>query len=94
LTTARYYTPSGRSIQAQGIQPDIEVRAATLTEKADGFAFREEDLAKHFEPSTDNNGEAAEFELDEESRKDYQLMRALDLLKGWRILKNLEQQAA
>ncbi len=94
LTTARYYTPSGRSIQAQGIQPDIEVRAATLTEKAEGFAFREEDLAKHFEPSRENNGEAAEFELDEESRKDYQLMRALDLLKGWRILKTLDQQAA
>ncbi|AJF06213.1 S41 family peptidase [Geoalkalibacter subterraneus] len=94
LTTARYYTPSGRSIQAQGIQPDIEVRSATLTEKAEGFAFREEDLAKHFESSTEDNGKTADFELDEESRKDYQLMRALDLLKGWRILKNLDRQAA
>jgi carboxyl-terminal processing protease len=94
LTTARYYTPSGRSIQAQGIQPDIEVPSATLTEKAEGFAFREEDLAKHFESSTEDNGKTADFELDEESRKDYQLMRALDLLKGWRILKNLDRQAA
>jgi len=49
LTTALYYTPSGRSIQAQGIVPDIKVDAAKITEKNnfDGFDMKEADLSGH-----------------------------------------------
>ena len=53
LTTARYYTPNGRSIQATGITPDILVDNTTLQQaKADGSGFpsvREENLPRHFE---------------------------------------------
>jgi hypothetical protein len=59
MTTARYYTPSGRSIQALGIEPDIEVKPARLT-------------------GTD--GKPVEAEAD------YQLARALDLLRGTVLL--------
>jgi carboxyl-terminal processing protease len=47
LTTARYYTPNGRSIQAKGIDPDIVVEDPTMTEEEDGMRIREADLDKH-----------------------------------------------
>jgi carboxyl-terminal processing protease len=47
ITTALYYTPNGRSIQAQGIVPDIEVRKAKLTNEADTEYFKEADLQGH-----------------------------------------------
>ena len=51
LTTARYYTPSGRSIQVSGIEPDIELEYAPLPEKdeEDAYLLREEDLDNHME---------------------------------------------
>src|SRR5512136_1685953 len=51
LTTARYFTPNGRSIQAKGISPDIVVEniELTSTEKKDGLHIREKDLENHFE---------------------------------------------
>ena len=45
LTTARYFTPAGRSIQALGIVPDIEVKRAKLTELSSQPFFKESDLA-------------------------------------------------
>lgn len=45
LTTARYYTPSGRSIQAKGIEPDIEVKPSKITELEPGRTYSEADLA-------------------------------------------------
>jgi len=65
LTTARYYTPNGRSIQATGITPDIYVDNALIQAKADGGpkfpSVREENLPKHFQqpnkqPAPKNNG--------------------------------------
>jgi carboxyl-terminal processing protease len=57
--------------------------------------FREKDLKNHFD--TENNGERSApeegFGLDEEARKDFQLMRALDLLKGWKIFQALKPAA-
>ncbi|MGD8834242.1 MAG: S41 family peptidase [Desulfobacteraceae bacterium] len=57
LTIARYYTPSGRSIQAKGVEPDIVVQHAILAEKADdqNRLFKEKDLANHLnaEPGAD-----------------------------------------
>ncbi len=96
LTTARYYTPSGRSIQAKGITPDIAVERIELavTEKKDVMHLREKDLENHFEnDKKESNVEKTEtlplYKTDEQVKNDYQLLRALDLLKGWEILKKV-----
>ena len=47
MTTARYFTPNGRSIQAKGITPDILVEEATVTEGEAGVKLREADLDRH-----------------------------------------------
>jgi carboxyl-terminal processing protease len=47
LTTARYFTPSGRSIQAKGIEPDIVVEDPAMPAEEDGFGIREADLERH-----------------------------------------------
>jgi len=93
LTTARYYTPSGRSIQAKGIEPDIIVEPAKI-ETLQFRRLREENLkgALDRRPANDNkdvnvevdvkvDGDDAEAEAEEEPQ-DYQLLRALDLLNG------------
>jgi carboxyl-terminal processing protease len=83
LTTQRYYTPSGRSIQAKGIEPDIEVRQATL-EYVERTTRSEADLRGALD--TDGNGKKPEDKsaTDGEGKKaeDYQLVRALDLIRG------------
>jgi len=85
LTTALYYTPSGRSIQAQGIVPDIEVARAKLTREQAGEMLREADLAGHL---GNGNGGAdrpsSSFAADKArpQDEDYQLGQALNLLKG------------
>ncbi len=88
LTTARYYTPSGISIQAKGITPDIEVALARI-EKLEGGITREEDLKgaldKNVAATTltkpDDNSEINADKTDQ-SKVDYQLARALDLIHG------------
>ena len=93
LTTALYYTPNGISIQARGITPDILVHPLDVKEALDAEDFREKDLDKHVngpEPEDDER----RFQLGEQDRQDYQLMRALDLLKGWQLLKKLDLTAA
>jgi carboxyl-terminal processing protease len=95
LTTARYFTPKGRSIQAKGITPDIVVERLELpqSEKKEPMHIREKDLENHFETTgeketTDKKQEKApNYKTDESVRTDYQILRALDLLKGWDILK-------
>jgi carboxyl-terminal processing protease len=99
LTTARYFTPSGRSIQAKGITPDIVVEAKELSQsqkKQDGMHIREKDLENHFE--SDGEKQPAEeksdvklpiYKTDEAIKNDYQILRGLDLLKGWEILKSV-----
>jgi len=106
LTTALYYTPKGTSIQAKGITPDIEVQQAEVKEKRTGDGFREKDLLHHFgnggtrnEPPAEKPGkpdkESAAPEEDNFGQNgDYQLMRALDLLKGWQIFRGIKQPAA
>jgi carboxyl-terminal processing protease len=88
LTTARYYTPSGSSIQARGIEPDIEVRQSRIEVIDDGGQSRREaDLRGRL----DNDREDDAFGDDEEAvvegvpadgEDDYQLARAIDLLRG------------
>ncbi len=102
LTTARYYTPSGRSIQAKGISPDIvvdRIELASGAEKKDSMHLREKDLENHFE--NDKKESAADkeealpiYKTDEQVKSDYQLLRALDLLKGWEILKKVMATAS
>jgi carboxyl-terminal processing protease len=100
LTTARYYTPNGTSIQATGIIPDILVNPIEIQETKEGMLFREKDLKNHFETPQKSDEKLPEederqmFQLNEEYRDDYQLMRALDLLKGWHIFKALDRTAA
>ena len=98
LTTARYFTPSGRSIQAKGITPDIlaeKVEIAPSTEKkSDGMHIREKDLENHFEGETkesadEKKAKPAPYKTDEAVKGDSQILRALDLLKGWEILKTM-----
>jgi len=92
LTTAKYYTPNGTSIQARGIIPDVEVMQSEIKEVKEFNHFREKDLKNHFdtENSDENSTEEGEIYLDEETRNDFQLMRALDLLKGWKIFQGMK----
>jgi carboxyl-terminal processing protease len=85
LTTARYYTPSGSSIQGTGISPDIEVEQARIEAVDAGPRRREADLRGALENDGDNGEPAAEAEAPEgapTAKQDYQLARALDLLRG------------
>jgi len=87
LTTALYYTPNGRSIQAEGIVPDIWVDRSTVTpEKQNQFSIKEKDLPGHLlngEHSKTLPAKVYEMEL---ATSDYQLHEALVLLKGINIL--------
>jgi carboxyl-terminal processing protease len=90
LTTARYYTPSGVSIQATGITPNIEVALARI-EKLEGGITREENLKGALDsPGSAESGDSdkADDKADadaapaDQSEIDYQLARALDLIQG------------
>jgi carboxyl-terminal processing protease len=98
LTTARYYTPSGRSIQAEGIEPDITLARVKLEslEKSKFDPIKEADLSHHLEngdgkvkvKADDKEGEGTEGEeKDNVDIRDYPLHEALTLLKGLSILK-------
>ncbi len=97
LTTARYYTPSGRSIQAKGIDPDIVVEPAKVEKITTRQRTREADLHGALDNPDGKDGDkapakapdaAAEPDADKAKPKadktpdDYQLARALDLLRG------------
>jgi carboxyl-terminal processing protease len=95
LTTSLYYTPSGRSIQAKGIEPDILVKRE-LPPKEDEDTndeirrIREKDLPRHMENKKTENPESEVSSTQVETQKmlaqDNQLRRALDLLKGYKIM--------
>jgi len=109
LTTARYFTPKGRSIQAKGITPDIVVDRVELPKessgKKDSMHLREKDLENHFEGEGksesvgDKKDEKKDDKKDEKEKlslkpednlkNDYQVLRALDLLKGWELIKSM-----
>ncbi|MBZ0334776.1 S41 family peptidase [Marinobacter sp. AL4B] len=97
MTTARYFTPDGRSIQAKGITPDIEVRPAELTELDSRPLFTEADLSGHLEGEDEEKArqERAKKEQTRESaeNRDYQLRSALNLLKGMSILSGSKDSA-
>ena len=88
LTTQRYYTPSGRSIQAKGITPDLVIEQLKLTALSDEDQRREKDLRGALVNPQDGKAKAAPkagdgpAAADESQVKDYQLVRALGVLRG------------
>jgi carboxyl-terminal processing protease len=102
LTTARYYTPSGRSIQLSGIEPDIQMEFIPPSEeegpeKAKPRFIREEDLSGHMENDTpqpdEGRKDTGKTELDEKAKtileKDNQVRHALQLLQTWNVFSQI-----
>ena len=96
LTTARYYTPSGRSIQAKGIVPDIIVKPSRPEEEKEVLTPKlpaERDLERHLmdvEKGVPKEKEKSKKgEVKEKKPVDSQLERALELLKSWEIFNNI-----
>ena len=89
LTTARYYTPSGRSIQAKGIEPDIRVLEAIPDElKGKDEAKGEASLRGHLTNEKGEDLSASQAYVASDPAKDTQLIAALDLLRGKSITKS------
>ncbi len=91
LTTARYFTPKGRSIQAEGIVPDIRVEPSTLTKVESSKGVKEADLVGHLNNGNDKpiNGSQSQDRSQADSdllSADYQLNEALNLLKALSIV--------
>jgi len=91
LTTARYFTPSGRSIQAEGIVPDIRVEQSTLTKLEAHKGVKESDLVGHLNNGSNKpvDGSKAQSRSQADSdllNADYQLNEALNLLKALSIV--------
>jgi carboxyl-terminal processing protease len=88
LTTALYFTPEGRSIQAQGITPDIEVERAKVTSLKSRSRTTEADLQGRLDNGNGGEAvdskqrEAAELSRDDLFKRDNQMFEALNLLKG------------
>jgi len=81
LTIAKYYTPSGDSIQAVGIEPDIIVPRAELNVIDEYFTFRESDYKDALENETNEESDEEEEDFTELLENDYQLSRAIDAAK-------------
>jgi len=90
LTTARYYTPSGTSIQAKGINPDVVVEQVKVEQPRNKHRRSEADLPKHLKAEEPKNEPRAADKNDPENPAtrphDFQLSYALDLLRGMTLL--------
>ena len=98
LTTARYYTPNGRSIQAKGIVPDLLEDETPEGDGINGLRVREADLSKHLTNGEEEDRPEERLDTEEEmkllenaknykpieygTKKDFQLMQAINHLKG------------
>ena len=98
LTTARYFTPHGRSIQATGIEPDIKLSTVKLssTDEKARAAYSEADLDGSLSnPNGDSkDGKSKEDESEALAETDFQLYEALNLLKGLNILSGLSSSSS
>jgi len=90
LTTAKYYTPKGKSIHAVGIIPDIVVKLESKNGK-EVPVIREKDLEEHLKGEKVEPQEKAPQEVDE--KDDTQLQRGVDILKSWKIMEKLKKAA-
>jgi carboxyl-terminal processing protease len=88
LTTARYYTPKGRSIQAKGIVPDIISEQAKITKTENGRRLREADLSGHLKNSDGSKKKGKNKDKSKGNSDDYQLTEAINLLKGINVFQN------
>jgi carboxyl-terminal processing protease len=84
LTTAKYYTPNGRSIQAKGIVPDIIVGQASVKESSRSKKLKEKDLSGHLENDQKSDASVVKTNLIE---TDFQLYEAVNLIKGILIVR-------
>ena len=95
LTTARYFTPNGRSIQARGIEPDIKQSTLRISENDEKSreTYSESDLEGSLSnPIGDSDGSEQEKDDSEAlANSDFQLFEALNLLKGLHILTGLDK---
>ncbi len=94
LTTARYYTPSGKSIQATGIEPDIFVPQSKLEVLENNNERKESSLRGHLDKKNTKPKEniAEEVEKNDENlEEDYQLNRAIDLIKSINVYETLKK---
>ena len=93
LTTARYYTPSGESIQGKGIDPDIIVEQGNF-ESAENTRYSESDLKGSLDNEENEGNENTEEISPQEERlaKDFQLAQAVDLIKGLHIYQEFFSQ--
>jgi len=98
LTIARYYLPSGRTIQAIGVTPDVEVSYGEIKKAEEGISIKEKDLQKHLESElekVDGISEKKDEKKDkkviteEQIYKDAQLKSAVDILKALMITNNI-----
>ncbi len=98
LTIARYYLPSGRTIQAVGVTPDIEVLPGEVKTHENGFSIKEADLKKHLEQELEKvDGKKDEDKEEKKEKKDIitpemltkdiQLKEAIDIIKALIIIK-------
>ena len=85
LTIAKYYTPSGDSIQAVGIEPGVVVPRAELNVIDNNFTFRESDYREALDNETNEESEEEES-TDDILERDYQLSRAIDAVKTIAVL--------
>ncbi len=93
LTTALYYTPSGRSIQAEGIEPDVGVQRGQLTlEPKESWMVREADLEGHLRNAEASQQQGEAPRSSPVAAQDYQLGEALNLLKGLNVIQRASQQ--
>ena len=91
LTTALYYTPKGRSIQAQGIVPDITVERAKISKEDGVLGIKEADLAGHLGNANGAADKRSKTDKDKTLRlqdEDYQINQAMNLLKGMNVLQS------
>ncbi|MCP4874235.1 MAG: S41 family peptidase [Gammaproteobacteria bacterium] len=94
LTTARYFTPNGRSIQAKGIEPDIKLSTLRLSENDEKAreTYSESDLEGRLSNPNGETETGKDDKKDDEAlaKSDFQLYEALNLLKGLHILKQID----
>jgi carboxyl-terminal processing protease len=99
LTTARYYTPAGRSIQGAGITPDMEVAARRIDpERLQRLGISEADLPNALDNESGAQRRAAHVPADQppedwDAEEDYQLSRAMDFLRQGTVAERLRQRA-